>query len=162
MTATELYTLVFIIAALVLFRSVRSFYRPIRGNGGRLLLPLVYMLPATYVLMNPDAHATSNQWLVAAAVGIVLSLPLIWTTRYEMRSDNQIYAKPNVWFVVSFLAVLATRFVLRASIDGIDSQTLSALFVTVAFCYVIPWRVVSYIKFRMVKTNSGVGKGFTL
>ncbi|GMK41933.1 cobalamin biosynthesis protein CbiX [Paenibacillus sp. CCS19] len=160
MTATELYTIVLIIAALVLFRSTRSFYRPIRGNGVRLLLPLVYMLPATYVLMNPEAHATSKEWLAAAAIGLVLSLPLIWTTQYEVRSDNQIYAKRNMWFIVSFLAILAVRFVLRTSIQDIDSQTLSALFVTVAFCYVIPWRVVSYIKFRMVKSSS-MGKGFT-
>lgn len=160
MTATELYTIVLVIAALVLFRTTRNFYRPIRGNGGRLLLPLVYMLPATYVIMNPDAHATGNEWLAAVAIGFVLSLPLIWTTQYEVRSDNQIYAKRNMWFVVSFLAILAVRFVLRTSIQDIDSQTLSALFVTVAFCYVVPWRVVSYIKFRMVKSER-VGKRFT-
>lgn len=158
MTATELYSIVLIIAALVLYRSTRNFYRPIRGNGARLLVPLVYMLPATYVIMNPDAHATSNEWLAAAAIGIVLSIPLIWTTQYEVRSDNQIYAKRNLWFIISFLAILAVRFVLRTSIQDIDSQTLSALFVTVAFCYVIPWRVVSFIKFRMVKAGRA-GKG---
>jgi len=158
MTATELYIMVVIIAALVLFRSTRNFYRPIRGSGIRLLLPLLYMLPASYVIMNPEAHATTNEWLAAAGIGFVLSIPLIWTTQYEVRSDNQIYAKQNLWFIISFLAILAVRFVLRASIQDIDTQTLSALFVTVAFCYVIPWRVVSFVKFRMVKAGQS-GKG---
>lgn len=148
MPTAELYILVLLIAALVLFRSARDFYRPITGNGGRMLLPLVFMLPGVYLILNPNAQATGTEWLAAVAIGIAMSLPLIWTTQYEVRSDNQIYAKRNKWFIVSFLIILAVRFGLRDYFSKVDSETLSALFILAAFSYVIPWRIASFIKYR--------------
>ncbi|MFC5699737.1 CcdC family protein [Cohnella faecalis] len=142
------YVTFILIAALVLWRRTRSFYRPIKGDGRRILLPVLFMLPGIALVLNKDVHAPAYEWLVACAIGVALSIPLIWTTEYEVREDKQIYAKKNVGFIVAFVAVLAIRFALRSYLQMIDPQTLSALFMVVAFSYVLPWRIVSFVKFR--------------
>jgi len=142
------YVIVILVAGLVLWRRTRSFYRPIRGNGSRLLYPMLYMLPGVFLLLNEQVHAPYYEWIVSAVLGLLLSIPLIWTTSYEVREDNQIYAKKNMGFIFAFLAVLAIRFTLRSYLSMIDPQTLAALFMVVAFSYIIPWRIVSYLKFR--------------
>lgn len=142
------YTIILLVAALVLWRRTRSFYKPIRGDGRRLLMPMLFMLPGLSLIMNPEVHAPGYEWVVAACLGLVLSIPLIWTTSYEIREDNQIYAKKNLGFIAAFLAVVAIRFVLRNYLSIIEPQTLAALFMLVAFSYILPWRIVSYIKFR--------------
>ncbi|EFM10491.1 protein of unknown function DUF1453 [Paenibacillus curdlanolyticus YK9] len=151
MATGELYGIIIIVAALVLFRTMRNFYRPMSGTGVRLLMPILFMLPGVYVIMNPKAHAPASEWLMAVVVGVLLSIPLILTTDYEVRSDNQIYAKRNRGLIISFLAVFVIRFALRNYIDGLEPETMSALFVLVAFSYVVPWRVASYLKFRRVR-----------
>lgn len=147
---SSFYVIVIGVAALVLWRRTRSFYRPIRGDGKRLLYPILFMLPGLSMVFNPNVHAPVYEILGAAAIGIILSLPLIWTTNYEIRDDRLIYVKKNWGFVVAFLAVLAIRFELRQFISNIEPETLAALFMIVVFSYVIPWRVVSYMKFRKV------------
>jgi len=145
---SSFYVFVIAIAALVLWRRTRSFYRPIRGDGKRLLYPMFFMLPGLSLIFNPDVHAPLYEFAIAAAIGIVLSIPLTWTTNYEIREDHLIYAKKNWGFIVAFVVVIAIRFELHHYLSQVDPQTLGALFMVLAFFYVIPWRVVSYIKFR--------------
>lgn len=150
MNNSYFYVLAILIAALVVWRRTRSMYRPIKGNGLRILVPCLFFLPAISLFLNPEIHIHVKQALLAACLGIVLSIPLIWTTNYEVREDGQIYAKKNMAFIVAFLVVLAIRFAFRQYLDGIDPQTLSALFLLVAVCYVVPWRVISFIKFKKI------------
>jgi membrane protein CcdC involved in cytochrome C biogenesis len=138
------------IAALVLWRRTRSMYRPIKGKGLRLLIPILFLIPASSMFLNPAVHASGWEWVAALAIGMLLSVPLIWTTRYEMREDHLIYTKKNIGFAVAFVAVLAIRFALKNSLSMIDPQTKAALFMTLVFGYLVPWRVVSYFKFRRV------------
>ncbi len=111
-------------------------------------MPLLFMLPGLSLMFNSNVHAPAYEWIVAAVLGIVLSIPLIWTTNYEIRDDNQIYAKKNMGFIVAFLAVIVIRFALRNYLSMVDPETLAALFMLVAFSYILPWRIVSFIKFR--------------
>lgn len=146
----ELYSIVILVAALVLLRRTRSMFKPTRGTGLRLLLPIIFMLPCFLLILNPNVHAYMWEWLAALLLGGVLSLPLIWTTDYEIREDGAIYTKKNLGFIIAFLMVLGIRFTLRAELDMLDASTKTALFMTVVLGYVIPWRVVSYWKYREV------------
>jgi membrane protein CcdC involved in cytochrome C biogenesis len=138
------------IAALVLWRRTRSMYRPVKGKGLRLLIPILFLIPASSMFLNPAVHASGWEWVAALAIGMLLSVPLIWTTGYEVREDHLIYTKKNIGFAVAFVAVLAIRFALKDSLSMIDPQTKAALFMTLVFGYLVPWRVVSYFKFRRV------------
>lgn len=144
----SLYTIVLVAAALVLLRYVRSTSRPIRGGGIRILLPVLFMAPGLMLIGNPEAHPQVWMQTAALALGVVLSLPLIRTTGYEIRENGLVYAKPSLWFLAAFLSVLAVRFILRSELDMLDASTKAALFMTVAFGYIVPWRIASFIKFR--------------
>lgn len=146
----SIYIMIILIAALVIWRRSRSMYRPIRGNGMRLLIPVLFVVPSLALILDPKAHLEAWEWLAALGVGVVLSLPLIWTTNYERREDQQIYAVKNMGFIASFVGVLVIRFILRSYISGLSQEQMSALFMFVAYGYILPWRIVSYFKFRKI------------
>ncbi|RIX52100.1 cytochrome c biogenesis protein CcdC [Paenibacillus nanensis] len=153
MNGNGIYVMIALIALLVLWRRTRSMYRPIRGNGIRLLIPILFLFPG--VSMIASLHANEPVWVYAAALGLgmVFSLPLIWTTNYEVREDNQIYSKKNWGFVAAFISILLIRFLLRQELSTMDQQAKLAVFMMVAFGYIIPWRVVSFIKFRRLASQ---------
>jgi len=159
MNGFSLYVTIAAIAALVLWRRTRSMYRPIRGNGVRMLIPLLFLVPGISLLMQPNVDEPAWAFGAAFAVGLALSIPLIWTTDYEVRADNQIYAKKNWGFIVAFIGILIVRLALRQQLSNIDPQGVMALFMTVAFGYLIPWRIVSFIKFRRLLGQSAAARG---
>ncbi len=129
-------------------------YRPIKGNGVRLLLPILYvLLPSIPIILNPKAHAASWEWICALIFGFLLSIPLIWTTNYELRSDQHIYATKNRSFIIVFVIIFIIRFLLRDYLKWLGTETEAALFVTVALGYILPWRIVSFLKFRRIYKN---------
>lgn len=144
------YIIAVLIAALVIWRRTRSMYRPIKGNGRRILFPIVFFFPSITMYFNPAVHVHMLEGLLAVVLGGVLSIPLIWTTNYEVREDGHIYAKKNTAFIIAFIVVLAIRFFLRNHLDSIEPQTLAALFLLVAVSYVVPWRIISFYKFRKI------------
>ncbi|MBB6634833.1 CcdC protein domain-containing protein [Cohnella thailandensis] len=157
MNSYNFYVIVILIAALILWRRTRSMYRPIKGNGIRLLVPAFLLLLACVpVLSTPGIHAAGWEWVCAFAFGAVLSIPLIWTTRYERRSDQQIYATRNKGFFIAFLIVFAVRFLLRENLNSLGQETEMALFLTIALGYALPWRVASFLKYRKLNSLDNV------
>ncbi|QHW29635.1 cytochrome c biogenesis protein CcdC [Paenibacillus rhizovicinus] len=149
MQGSSFYLIAVLIAALILWRRTRSMYRPIPGNGLRLLLPAAYLAVACIpVSTGPNVDAAAWEFVVAFLVGAVLSIPLIWTTKYERRDDGMIYAAKNKSFIFSFLAIFLVRFILRDYFKFVGPETEAALFVVVAVGYAVPWRIASYMKFR--------------
>ncbi|QMV41801.1 cytochrome c biogenesis protein CcdC [Cohnella cholangitidis] len=144
----SVYMIAILVAALVIWRRARGMYRPIRGNGSRLIWPMLFLIPSLLLIFGSKAHAPAWEWGAALAIGCLLSVPLIITTNFERRDDQQIYAVKNIGFFVSFLGVLVIRFLLRDYLSSLDQETMAALFMTVLVGYVVPWRTVSYLKFR--------------
>ncbi|PFE03902.1 cytochrome c biogenesis protein CcdC [Bacillus cereus] len=162
MDTSAFYSIVIIVAALVLWRRTRAMYRPIKGNGIRILLPILFLLlPCIPIILNPKAHASGWELICAVIFGFLLSIPLIWTTNYEIRSDQHIYAVRNKSFIITFLIVLIIRFLLRDYLKWLDPETKASLFMTVALGYILPWRIISFIKFRQlyksrIQTNDNI------
>jgi membrane protein CcdC involved in cytochrome C biogenesis len=81
---------------------------------------------------------------------MLLSVPLIWTTNYEIREDRAIYMKKNAAFIFAFLIVVIVRFALRAELSVLAPEARVTLFLALACGYIIPWRIISFLKFRKV------------
>lgn len=139
-----------LVFGLILWRRTRAMHVPIKGSGWRMLIPLLILSAGFAQLANPDLHPTVTEEWAAVGLGLLLSLPMIMTTNFEVREDGHIYAKKSVAFIISLVGLLVFRLVLRSYIDGIDAMTLSYLFFLVAVCYIVPWRLASFIKFRKV------------
>ncbi|MGO4182822.1 CcdC family protein [Paenibacillus sp. TAF43_2] len=158
MNGNTFYMMIAFIAVLVLWRRTRSMYRPIRGNGIRLLIPLLFIIPGLSLIINPNVNEPAWAFGIAFGLGVIFSIPLIWTTNYEVREDNLIYSKKNWGFIAAFIGIVFIRFALRQELSDLDPQGKTALFMLVAFGYIIPWRVFSFIKFRRVANQLHLSK----
>ncbi|WP_412762124.1 CcdC protein domain-containing protein [Priestia endophytica] len=79
-----------------------------------------------------------------------LSLPLTIWSDYEIRDDNFIYTKKSPTFIITFALMIALCYYFQQHIATIDSGTLSMLIFLITICYLIPWRIACYIKFKRV------------
>ncbi|AMR06551.1 CcdC family protein [Bacillus thuringiensis] len=137
------------IGALILVRRIRSMHKPTKGKGKRIILPLLFLTPGFVFFLNPG-HVTYLQLLIAISLGIGLSIPLIIWSDYEIRNDGLIYTKKSPAFIITFALMIALRYYFRQHISIIDPGTLSMLIFLITICYLIPWRIACYIKFKKV------------
>jgi membrane protein CcdC involved in cytochrome C biogenesis len=149
-----MYAMLLVIFGLVLWRRTRAMVRPIKGSGLRILLPLLYMSPALAVVIQPSVHMTSIEIVVSVIFGIILSVPLIYTTGYEVREDGKIYAKKSIGFVIALICVFIIRRLVTNFLPHIDVLTLNALSIISLFVYIGLWRIISYSKFKKVYNSS--------
>jgi membrane protein CcdC involved in cytochrome C biogenesis len=149
-----MYAMILVIFGLVLWRRTRAMVRPIKGSGLRILLPLLYMSPALSVVIQPSVHMTSIEIVVSVIFGIILSVPLIYTTGYEIREDGKIYAKKSIGFVIALICVFIIRRLVNNFLPHIDALTLNALSIISLFVYIGLWRIISYTKFKKVYNSS--------
>ncbi|MDR4887477.1 DUF1453 family protein [Fredinandcohnia sp. QZ13] len=145
-----MFAVLLIIFGLILWRRTRAMVRPIKGSGLRILLPLLYMSPAFSVVIQPSVHMTTMEIIVSVIFGIILSIPLIYTTGYEIREDGKIYAKKSIGFVIALIIVFVSRRLSDSFLPGIDALTLNALSIISLFVYVGLWRIISFMKFKKV------------
>lgn len=158
MNGLGMYGFILVIFALVFWRRTVAMIRPIQGAGFKILLPILYLLPGVYAFSSQPLELKPWEIAIAVLMGVLLAVPLMLTTNYEIRQDGQIYAQKNKGFFIALIAVLVIRIVLRQFISGMDPMSLASLFFTVACSYVVPWRIVSYVKFRKVKQAQTPGK----
>lgn len=151
-----MYAILLVIFGLIFWRRTRAMVHPIKGSGLRILLPLLYMSPAFSVVLQPSVHMTSKEIFVALIFGLLLSLPLIYTTGYEIREDGKIYAKKSIGFVIALISIFVIRRLVNYFLPGIDILTLNALSIISLFVYVGLWRTISYMKFRKVYNSQVV------
>ncbi|KEO82283.1 cytochrome c biogenesis protein CcdC [Tumebacillus flagellatus] len=138
---------------LMVWRRTSAMRRPIKGKGYNMIWPLIFLLlPGPMLFLNPQQSFQGNVWevLAAIAIGVLLSIPMIWTTQYEVREDGLIYAKQSKMFLVALVGVVVIRLVLKEYITGLDQMTLGGLFYLMALVYVLLWRITSFLKFRRV------------
>jgi membrane protein CcdC involved in cytochrome C biogenesis len=142
-------TIFLLVIGLVIFRRMRSMNRPINNKGRRLLLPLFFLLPG-FSLYAAPIQLAGWQICIAAGIGLLLSIPLIILSGYEVREDGQIYAKKSIAFIATFLVIVLLRAYFRRHLQGLDPKSIGILFYTLAVCYIVPWRIGCYMKFRKV------------
>ncbi|WML53473.1 cytochrome c biogenesis protein CcdC [Neobacillus sp. PS3-12] len=158
MNGFALYGMMIFIVGLVFGRRTRAMVRPIQGSGIKIVLPILFLLPLVSLFAQIPVRVKIWEIGVAAVIGLLLAVPLVLTTNYEVRQDGKIYAQKNKGFFIALIAVVAIRFLLRQFIADIDPASLGLLFFTVAISYVVPWRIVSFIKFRKVKLSQTLDK----
>ncbi|RAV21788.1 CcdC family protein [Paenibacillus contaminans] len=150
MTGNSTLFMIVAVFGLILWRRTRAMRVPMKGSGLRLVLPPIFMSIGFVQLSSPDIHVTLEEALVTIALGLLLSIPMIVTTNYEIREDGNIYAKRSKAFIAALAGLLVIRLALRNYIGGIDQATMLFLFFLLAVCYIVPWRIVSFVKYRSV------------
>ncbi|MGY3188970.1 CcdC family protein [Lysinibacillus sp. TE18511] len=145
-----------IIGLFILVRRIRSMYKPTKGRGGRLIFPLLFLTPGFSLFLNASGHVTYLQLSIAIFLGVGFSIPLILWSDYEIRNDGLIYAKKSSAFIITFSIMIALRYYFRQHISSIEPGTLNMLIYLLIICYLIPWRIACYIKYKKVLKQKNV------
>jgi membrane protein CcdC involved in cytochrome C biogenesis len=149
------------IFALIVWRRTVSIKKPI-ASGRRLLLPLIFLIPGIGIFYNPNLHQPPQSLIIiTAAVGVVLSIPLIVTSNYERRVDGRIYSKANPMFVATLATLLIVRLIGMAVLRQLDEATTTLLMYVLVVAYLFSWRIICWLKYRSVVNKSPVNKDVT-
>ncbi|UKS29744.1 cytochrome c biogenesis protein CcdC [Paenibacillus sp. HWE-109] len=149
MNSTVSLSISILIFILILRGQFRGTQKPIKRSGTPLLLPILYISTSLFQLFDPKLHIQSVQVITALAIGIVVAIPLIMTTKFEVKADGT-YFKRSKAVIVILIAIFAFRFVLMETITNMDASTLAFFFNLVTLSYIAVWRMVTFSKFRRV------------
>lgn len=157
---SQVATMILIIAmvALGIWMKQRKAKKPIKGNGSRLLIPLLFFVVMCGLFVLQLTHLPQNnfeipnlwEFIMAFILGIVFGIPLLIKTNYEVREDGFIYTKPSKGFIYIFVALVLIRIGLKEYFQTLDPIALACLSLTLALSYLGIWRIGAFLKYRRV------------
>ncbi|MCX7569732.1 cytochrome c biogenesis protein CcdC [Tumebacillus sp. DT12] len=160
LSAAHLRTLLMVgsagMALLVMRLRVKAAEKP--ASRKKIVMPPLGMSTGFLMFAMPWMRFDLRIALAAFAAGLLLSLPLIRTSRFEVR-DGEVYLQRSKAFLLVLIGLFALRIVLHEAVGQYLSlaQTGSVLFV-LAYGMMAPWRAamwVGYQKVRRTLTEEG-------
>jgi len=120
-------------------------------NAKRIILPPLFMSTGALMFLFPVFHITWPQFLEAIAVGVICSLFLIKTSKFEIR-DHAIYLIPSKAFTFILIGLLTFRIILKLLIgSSISFGETSGMFFVLAFGMIMTWRISMLYKFLQLE-----------
>jgi membrane protein CcdC involved in cytochrome C biogenesis len=133
-------------AMLAMFVRMKAAKKP--ATAKKIILPPVFMSTGALMFVVPMFRVTFLELMEAVAVGLVFSLLLIKTSKFEIR-ENEIYLQRSRAFVFILFGLLILRIVLKLILSSsIDIGELSGMFFILAFAMIVPWRIAMFLQFR--------------
>ncbi|MGR3763990.1 CcdC family protein [Rossellomorea sp. NS-SX7] len=130
----------------VLFIRMKAQKKPVSAK--KIILPPLFMSTGALMFVFPFFRVTPLELLEALTVGMLFSILLIKTSKFEIR-DNDIYLKRSKAFAFILIGLLIIRIVAKSILStSIDYGALSGMFWILAFGMIVPWRIAMYIQYR--------------
>ncbi len=130
----------------VLFIRMKAQKKPVSGK--KIILPPIFMSTGALMFVFPFFRVTMAELFEALAVGMLFSILLIKTSKFEKR-DNDIYLKRSKAFAFILIGLLIIRIVAKSILSTtIDYGALSGMFWILAFGMIVPWRIAMYVQYR--------------
>ncbi|MBC2168692.1 CcdC family protein [Listeria booriae] len=116
----------------------------------KIIIPPIMMSTGALMFVIPYFRVSLGGILEAVVMGLVFSLILIWTTRFEIR-HQYVFIKRTKSFPVILLSLLLIRLGIKYWISGsVDVGELSGMFWILAFAMIVPWRIAMYFQYKNV------------
>ncbi|HHY21153.1 MAG TPA: DUF1453 family protein [Bacilli bacterium] len=117
----------------------------------KIILPPLFMSTGALMFLYEPTRPAPLQVLEAISVGMLFSILLIKTTKFEIR-DQHIYLKRSKAFVFILVGLLVARIIMKLIIGGtINVEELSGMFYLLAYGMIVPWRIAMYFSFRKLE-----------
>jgi membrane protein CcdC involved in cytochrome C biogenesis len=138
--------IVVLFALTVIFVRLKASKSPTSAK--KILIPPLGMSTGFLMFVAPQTHVRWSYAGLAILVGLLLSFPLVATSKMYV-SGGDIYLKRSKGFVVVLLVLLVLRLVLHQYIqEYVTIPQTAALFFVLAFSMLLPWRIVMYLNYR--------------
>lgn len=135
-----------IFAGFIIIMRLKKNKRPILLKN--IILPPFFMSTGFLMFVYPPFRPDPLHVLLAIIIGMVFSIPLIWSTEFEYRA-NEIFVKPSKAFIFTLIGLFLVRTLIRIyASQTITEMQSSGMFFIMAFGMVLPWRVGMYYKYR--------------
>lgn len=136
-------------AVFVMFVRMKAAKKP--ASAKKIILPPIFMSSGALMFIFPYFRVTPLEILEATAVGMLFSILLIKTSKFEIR-DNQIYLKRSKAFIFILIGLLVVRIIAKLILSStIDVGQLGGMFWILAFGMIVPWRLAMYMNFRKLQ-----------
>ena len=116
----------------------------------KIILPPFFMSTGALMYIFPYFRITGKEMLEAALAGLIFSILLIITTKFEVRKE-EIYLINSKAFIFILFALLGIRTIAKLVLtnsNSIDVGELGGMFWFLAFCMILPWRIGMLWKYR--------------
>lgn len=134
---------------MVIFIRMKAQKKPV--NSKKIILPPLFMSTGALMFLFPVFRVTLGEFLEAIAVGMIFSILLIKTSKFEIR-DNDIYLKRSKAFAFILIGLLLIRILAKSILSAsIDYGELSGMFWILAFGMIVPWRITMYLQYRKLQ-----------
>jgi membrane protein CcdC involved in cytochrome C biogenesis len=142
-------------AVFVLFVRLKAANKP--TNAKKIVLPPIFMSTGALMYIYPPFRLTPAEIVEAIIVGMLFSILLIKTSKFEIR-DNDIYLKRSKAFIFILIGLLILRIVMKSILSATIVYTqLGGMFFLLAYSMILPWRVAMYVDYKKLynKLHSG-------
>ncbi|CAM3710640.1 CcdC family protein [Mesobacillus zeae] len=137
----------------VMFVRMKAAKKP--ASVKKIILPPIFMSTGALMFLFPMFHVTFMEVVEAAGVGMIFSILLIKTSKFEIR-EGDIYLKRSKAFVFILVGLLIVRLVGKSLLShSIDVGELSGMFWILAFGMIVPWRIAMYRQYTKLKHDLG-------
>ncbi|MBD1379326.1 CcdC family protein [Metabacillus arenae] len=136
-------------AIAVMFIRIKASEKP--ATAKKIILPPFFMSTGALMFLHPMFQVTFLEVVEAFSVGLLFSILLIKTSKFEIRG-NHIYLKRSKAFVFILIGLLIIRIILKTYLSqSIDIGELGGMFWILAFGMIVPWRIAMYISYRKME-----------
>lgn len=122
----------------------------------KIILPPIMMSTGALMFIFPAFRVETIQIIEAILLGIIFSIFLIKSTKFEIR-NGEIYLIPSKLFIFILFGLLIVRLIIKLIIGSIISfGETSGLFFLLALGMMITWRVAMLYKYQQLKNKLDV------
>ncbi|MEF8691026.1 UNVERIFIED_CONTAM: cytochrome c biogenesis protein CcdC [Bacillus cereus] len=131
----------------VMFLRFKAAKKPVTKK--KIILPPIFMSTGAMMYFLPEFRLTSLEIVEAISIGLIFSIFLIKTTKFEIKGEH-IFMKPSKAFIFILVGLLAVRVALKSYLSG--------MFFLLAFAMIVSWRIAMYRSFtKLEKTINRAG-----
>lgn len=136
-------------AITMIFVRLRAAKKP--ASVKKIILPPIFMSTGACMFFIPEFRVPWVQVLEAFMVGIIFSVFLIKTSKFEIKKDA-IYLIPSKSFVFILFGLLAVRMIIKLIVGStISLGETSGMFFLLAFGMILSWRLAMLYKYKKLE-----------
>ncbi len=133
----------------VMFVRMRSQKKPVSAK--KIIIPPIAMSTGALMFVFPEFRVAPLQILEASVIGLLFSILLIATSKFEIREDD-IYLKRSKAFFFILVGLLILRVILKLIFsNSLDVGELGGMFWILAFSMIVPWRIAMLMQYKKLK-----------
>jgi membrane protein CcdC involved in cytochrome C biogenesis len=138
-----------VMGSIVMVARMRSQKKPV--NAKKILIPPIAMSSGALMFFFEDFRVSSLQILEAIGIGIIFSIVLIATSKFEIR-ENNIYLKRSKAFFIILAVLLLLRVLLKLFLaESFHIGELAGMFWILGFSMLWPWRLTMLAQYQKYK-----------